>query len=41
MLQNVSDRLKDGGWFIGTIPNANWIVYARSRGRVFRGASRN
>lgn len=26
MLQNVSDRLKDGGWFIGTIPNANWIV---------------
>jgi hypothetical protein len=27
MLQNVSDRLKDGGWFIGTIPNANWIVY--------------
>jgi mRNA (guanine-N7-)-methyltransferase len=26
LLRNVSDRLKEGGWFIGTIPNANWIV---------------
>ncbi|OZJ03732.1 hypothetical protein BZG36_04145 [Bifiguratus adelaidae] len=26
MLQNVSHTLRDGGYFIGTIPNANWIV---------------
>lgn len=27
LLRNVSDKLKPGGWFIGSIPNANWIVY--------------
>lgn len=26
LLRNASDRLKNGGWFIGTVPNANWIV---------------
>ncbi|KAI8373091.1 guanine-N(7)-methyltransferase domain-containing protein [Radiomyces spectabilis] len=26
MLQNVSHNLRSGGWFIGTIPDANWIV---------------
>ena len=23
---NLSKRLKPGGYFVGTIPNANWIV---------------
>ncbi|CAM0141826.1 mRNA cap guanine-N7 methyltransferase [Umbelopsis sp. WA50703] len=26
MLQNVTSNLARGGWFIGTIPDANWIV---------------
>jgi mRNA (guanine-N7-)-methyltransferase len=26
MLQNVSERLRPGGYFIGTMPDANWIV---------------
>jgi mRNA (guanine-N7-)-methyltransferase len=26
MLQNVSSQLRSGGHFIGTIPDANWIV---------------
>lgn len=26
MLSNVTSNLRQGGWFIGTIPNANWIV---------------
>jgi len=26
MLENVTKRLKPGGHFIGTTPNANWIV---------------
>ncbi|KAI8047044.1 guanine-N(7)-methyltransferase domain-containing protein [Gilbertella persicaria] len=26
MLQNVSERLRSGGYFIGTMPDANWIV---------------
>ncbi|KAF7732002.1 mRNA cap guanine-N7 methyltransferase [Apophysomyces ossiformis] len=26
MLENVSKNLRSGGWFIGTIPDANWIV---------------
>ncbi|KAI9284149.1 guanine-N(7)-methyltransferase domain-containing protein [Umbelopsis sp. AD052] len=26
MLQNVTANLAEGGWFIGTIPDANWII---------------
>ncbi|KAI7864251.1 guanine-N(7)-methyltransferase domain-containing protein [Spinellus fusiger] len=26
MLENVSSRLRSGGWFFGTMPDANWIV---------------
>lgn len=26
MLENVTANLAEGGWFIGTIPDANWIV---------------
>lgn len=26
LLRNVSHRLKPGGWFIGTIPSAGWIM---------------
>jgi mRNA (guanine-N7-)-methyltransferase len=26
MLQNVTSNLAKGGWFIGTIPDANWII---------------
>ncbi|KAG0174579.1 mRNA cap guanine-N7 methyltransferase [Apophysomyces sp. BC1015] len=26
MLENVSKNLRSGGWFVGTIPDANWIV---------------
>ncbi|KCV73349.1 hypothetical protein H696_00888 [Fonticula alba] len=33
MLKNVSQRLKPGGYFVGTIPNADWIVKnARQKG---------
>ena len=27
LLENVSDRLKPGGYFVGTIPRADYIVY--------------
>lgn len=37
MLQNIATRLKPGGYFIGTIPDANLIVYAGEwRGLVWR-----
>jgi len=30
MLQNVTERLNPGGFFVATIPNANYIVYVLS-----------
>ena len=26
MMHNVAAKLKPGGMFVGTVPNANWIV---------------
>jgi len=26
VFRNVSERLKPGGYFLGTIPDANWIM---------------